>query len=139
MKPSRLASLFLAFALVTPAIFAAEDVSGKWSGSFKISIDGGAEGNETAYMVLKHTGKELSGTAGPNENQQWPILKGTVTVTGTSPKESTRLSFAVHSEAGNGPMIHFELELVDGHLKGGATAQQGTLSMAGTLDLTRVK
>ena len=136
---SRIASAFVVAVLFTPAIFAAEDVSGKWSGSFNISINGAAQGSESAYMVLKHSGKDLTGTAGPNEGQQWPVLKGTVTVTGTAPKETTKLSFDVQSEAGNGPMFHFELELVNGHLKGNAKADQEGVSVVAELDLTRVK
>ena len=134
---SRFVSLLAVAVLLAPPLFAAEDLTGKWSGSFNISINGAAQENETAYMVLKHAGKELSGTAGPNEGQQWPITKGVVTVTGTAPKETTKLSFEVHS--GSGPAFQFELELIGGHLKGTGKAGQDGVEVVAQLDLTRVK
>ena len=139
MKSSRIASAFVAILLVVPTLFAAEDLSGKWSGTFVASMNGGASETETAYMVLKHAGKELTGTAGPSEDRQWPILKGTVAVAGAAPKQTTKVSFDVHADAGSGPLLHFELELVDGHLKGNAKAEQNGMTMTAVLDLTRVK
>ena len=139
MKLTRIASAFVAILFVAPSLFAAEDLTGKWSGTFVISMNGGAAQNEAAYMVLKHTGKELTGTAGPSVDRQWPILKGTVTVAGTAPKESTKVSFDVQDHGEAGPLMHFELELIDGHLKGNAKAEQDGMSMTAVLDLTRVK
>lgn len=139
MKSNRFVSLLVAVLLLAPSLFAAEDLTGKWSGSFMVSINGSEAREDYAYMVFKHAGKELTGTAGPNENQQWPILKGVVSVTGTAPKESTKASFDVASEGGAGPTIHFELELVSGRLKGAGKAEQDGNTMTATLDLARVK
>jgi len=53
---------------------AAADVSGKWSGSYTFeSGDGGA-----CFMVLKQNGADISGTAGPGEDQQWAIQNGKI-------------------------------------------------------------
>ena len=139
MKLNRVVSAFVAMLLVAPTLFAAEDLTGKWTGSFIASMNGGASETETAYMVLKHAGKELTGTAGPSVDRQWPILKGTIVVSGTAPKESTKAVFEVQADNGSGPLLHFELELVDGHLKGNAKAEQGGMSMTAEIDLTRVK
>jgi hypothetical protein len=139
MNLNRIASAFVAALLVAPTLFAAEDLTGKWSGTFVVSMNGGAQENEAAYMSLKHTGKELTGTAGPSVDRQWPILKGTVVVSGTAPKESTKASFDVQADGGNGPLLHFELELIDGHLKGNAKAEQNGMAMTAVVDLTRVK
>jgi len=139
MKFNRVAPVFVAILLVVPTLFAAEDLTGKWSGTFVVSMNGGAQENESAYMVLKHTGKELTGTAGPSVERQWTILKGTVVVSGTAPKETTKVSFDVQDHGATGPMLHFELELIDGHLKGNAKAEEGGMAMTAVLDLTRVK
>jgi hypothetical protein len=139
MKSSRIASVFVAILLVVPSLFAAEDLTGKWTGTFVASMNGGASETETAYMVLKHAGKELTGTAGPSVDRQWPILKGTIVVAGTAPKESTKALFEVAAGDGAGPLMRFELELIDGHLKGNAKAEQDGMSMTAVLDLTRVK
>ena len=106
--------------------------------SFVASMNGATE-TEPAFMVLKHAGKDLTGTAGPSEDKQWPILKGAIAVSGTAPKESTKASFDVQADNGSGPLLHFELELIDGHLKGNAKAEQNGMSMAAVVDLTRVK
>src|SRR5687768_4553871 len=129
MKLNRVASAFVAILLVAPALFAAEDLTGKWSGTFVVSMNGGAPESEGAYMVLKHSGKELTGTAGPSVDRQWPILKGTVTVSGTAPKETTKASFDVQDHGASAPPLHFELELIDGHLKGNAKAEQDGMTM----------
>lgn len=139
MKLTRIACALVAILLVAPAVLAAEDLTGKWSGSFTVSVNGAEQGQEAAYMDLKHAGKQLTGTAGPSADQQWPIQKGTIVVSGTAPKESTKALFEVQSEGGNGPLLHFELDLVEGHLKGNAKAEQNGVSMTAVLDLTRVK
>jgi hypothetical protein len=54
------------------------DVSGKWTGSF---VRTGPEGNgdtSPALLVLKQTGGEITGTAGPNDGEQHPLTKGTI-------------------------------------------------------------
>jgi hypothetical protein len=137
-RASRLASVFVLALLLTPALFAAEDLSGKWSGSFNISISGAEARESTVYMVMKHAGKDATGTIGPNEGEQWPIQKGLVTVTGEAPKETTKVAFEVQPQDG-GPQLHVELELVAGHLKGTGKAEQGGISMTAAIDMTRVK
>src|SRR5688572_10576693 len=102
-------------------------------------MNGGAQQNEAAYMVLKHVGKELTGTAGPSVDRQWTILKGTVVVSGTAPRESTKVSFDVQDHGASAPALHFELELIDGHLKGNAKAEQDGMAMTAVVDVTRVK
>ena len=82
--------------------------------------------DDTAYMDLKQTGTELTGTAGPNENQQWQIQKGKV--------EGDKLTFEVQTEQ---PVIKFELTLADGHLKGNAKAEHEGKSMSAVIDVTR--
>jgi hypothetical protein len=55
---------------------AAADVTGKWTGSFKIISGDGQD--ETALLVLKQTGTAISGTVGPNEDEQHAITRGSI-------------------------------------------------------------
>jgi hypothetical protein len=140
MKLNRFASVLVAVVLSAPAVFAAEDLTGKWSGSFVITMDGGDPREDVAHLVVtKHAGTEFTGSVGPNPDQQWPILKAKVDTVKAEGKEVTKLSFDVQAEGGAGPMIHFELELVAGHLKGKAGAEADGRTMSALVDLTRVK
>ena len=128
----RLALLIVAVAVAMPALRAAEDLSGKWSGKFIITAEGQTR-DDVAYAVIKHTGAEFAGTMGPNAGEQWPISKGKVEET----KDGTKVTFAVVHPSGEGT-AQFELALVKGHLVG-----KGTLTGHGTatveVDLERVK
>ena len=106
-------------------------VTGLWTGTF-VAKDGEREENESAHIVLKQTGAELTGSAGPNANQQWPIAKGKVETT----KEGTRLTFDVQSD---GPLLHFDLKLVEGRLKGNANGEMDGRKFSAVLDLQRAK
>lgn len=139
MRLSRVCSALVAFLLVVPTLFAAEDLSGKWSGTFVISVNGGASRDDAAHMVLKHSGATLTGTAGPNESEQFPIAKGTVTVTKADGKEVTKASFEVQPPADSGPPLQFDLELVGGRLKGNAKAEMDGMTMSAVVDLGRLK
>jgi hypothetical protein len=117
--------LGLALFLVS-AVTASEDLTGKWSGSFIITSSDGETKDELAYMVLKQNGTELTGTAGPNPETQWPIQKGKV--------EGNKVTFEVQS---NEPVIKFDLKLMDGHLKGEAKAEHEGKSMKAAVDVQR--
>jgi hypothetical protein len=105
----------------------AADISGKWSGSFTPeSGDGG-----TAYVILKQSGTTLTGTGGPDANQQWPGLQGTV--------NGSKVSFQVKS-TDDGAVYKCDLVLDGDHLKGDVmfTSGDGQTTGKGKLDLTRV-
>ena len=92
----------------------AAELTGKWSGSFNITNAAGETKDDNAYMELKEKGGEVSGTAGPDVDQQWPIQKGKL--------EGQKLTFEVKME--DGGVITFAL-LFDG------TAIQGTAEGTG--------
>ena len=118
--------LFLA-----PSLMAAEDLTGKWSGSFVITFtsDSNVETKDsTAFMDIKQKEAEITGTAGENPDRQWAIQKGKV--------EGNKVTFEVQTE---GPLIKFELTLVDGHLKGEARAEHEGQSVKAAVDLQRQK
>jgi len=53
----------------------AGDLTGKWSGTFK--VDGG-DHNVPQLFILKQQGKTLTGSGGPNSGEQYPIENGRV-------------------------------------------------------------
>lgn len=115
-------SLMLIF---SPTLLAAEDLTGTWSGSFNITMNGETR-EDSAYMVLKQNGSELTGTAGPNSSQQWQIIKGKV--------EGNKVTFEVQTDQ---PLIRFELMMVDGRLKGQANAELQGTALSAEVDLQR--
>lgn len=67
--------LICCFVLSAVALMA--DVTGKWAGTFT-HAEGGETQSEGAYASLKQTGSEITGTAGPSAQQQFPIKKGSI-------------------------------------------------------------
>jgi hypothetical protein len=137
MSLRRFATVVPALVILLSVVLAAQtpapNVSGNWKGAFKITIDDQPPKDDTAFMVFKQTGTELTGTAGPNENEQMPISKGKVeTVKGV-----TTLTFEITAEA---PVpVVFELKLVDGHLKGTAKAEFDGRKFRADIDVERAK
>jgi len=120
------ALLWLLLCVALPFIAAAADVSGKWSGSFTPENgDGGS-----AYVILKQSDAIITGSGGPDANDQWPGLHGTI--------DGNKVSFEVKS-TDDGTVYKGALVLSGDHLKGDVvfTMADGTSGKA-TLDLTRV-
>ena len=117
--------VLLALLLIAPVAGAQTDLTGTWSGPFVMMVDGDSH-DDFATMVLKQKGTELTGTAGPNAERQWPIMKGKV--------DGASAEFDVQAE---GPIIHFSLKLVDGHLKGDVMGDLEGKKLTGTVDLQR--
>ena len=112
----------LLIALFAMTAFAA-DVTGKWSGTFA------PEGQDLsgAFVVLKQSGVTLTGSAGPDEGQQWPLTNGKIA--------------AVGADAAVPSGVVYKLDLiVDGdHIKGDVTAIREGQSMKGKVDVARQK
>jgi len=127
--------LVAAFAVsfLTLPILAAEDFTGKWSGTFTGIGPDGQQSTETVVFNFVHKGSTLTGTGGPNDQRQWKIANGKV--------ESNALSFDVQADGdgGGGPLLTFHLALADGHLKGDVNAQMGDKKLTAKADVTRVK
>ena len=128
----RLALLFALTLFVLPAL-AAEDFTGKWSGQFTGVGPDGNQMTEPILLTLVHKGAELTGTAGPNADRQWKILKGKV--------DGNKVSFEVQAENDSRPGLYVTITLVyaEGHLKGDFNAQEGGQKIAAKVDVTRVK
>ena len=81
---------------------AASDVSGTWSG--RLSSMGTYGSNETTvYVVLKQTGDQITGSAGPHKAHHWPIRNAKVAgtkITGeVAEPEGTIFRFTVTADA----------------------------------------
>jgi preprotein translocase subunit SecD len=118
-------SLLVVMLTLAVSLSAADDLTGTWAGAFTMTIDGQAE-EETAHMVLKQKGAELTGTAGPNADKQWAISKAKA--------DGSKAEFDVQSD---GPLVHFTLAIEKGRLKGQASAEHEGKKMTGVLDLER--
>ena len=68
----------VAVAALWAGVAAGADVSGKWSGSFKMTAPDGQTREGTAVLILKQTGSDITGSAGPDENEQHTIAKGKI-------------------------------------------------------------
>jgi hypothetical protein len=122
-----LGALWLA-AMTLSAADSPANISGKWSGSFTVTGAGGESQHDTAFVIFQQKGTELTGSGGPDETQQWPILKGKV--------EGNRITFEVQSE---GPLYKVDVMLVGDHIKGDVSVVDGGQTSQAKVDLTRVK
>ena len=105
-----------------------QDVTGKWSGSFAPVGPNGDSKESTAFLVLKQNGTEITGTAGPNEGEQFPIEKGKI--------EGNKITLEVNHED---HILKFALVLADERIKGEATMSSEGQEMKAKLDVVRVK
>lgn len=122
-----LLSIFLLAVFALTAV-ADTDVTGKWSGSFKVTAPNGESKDDTAFLVLKQNGSEITGTVGPTEDQQFPIQKGKI--------EGDRITIEADHE---GNPIKLTLMVAADHIKGEATISHEGETANATLDVTRVK
>ena len=124
----------LAAALLFAAlpVFAAADLTGKWTGSFNPTGPDGQSHEDVVYMDLKQTGTELKGQVGPSETKNWAIVKGKI--------DGTKVNFDVEmTEGAQAAIISFTLTLVDNHLKGNAAVEVNGQKMTAVVDVTRSK
>jgi len=118
------------FALValTLAIPADIDVSGKWSGSF---VRTGPEGNgdtSSALLILKQTKGEITGTAGPNDGEQFPLKKGTIS--------GDKVTIEIQHESQS---IRLDLVVSGDKMKGEIQMSRDGQTRTGKLEIERAK
>src|SRR5262245_59746401 len=121
----------LALAALGPAVSAqtAASFTGKWEGTLVQLRQDGTDGTPNpAAFDLKQNGKELTGTAGP-PNQQINIEKGVVTA-GTA-------TFEAHPP--NGATYTFTLTIVKGRLQGEMTVERDGQWRKGKIDAEKAK
>src|SRR6188508_3395817 len=78
-KPVALAAALIVAASTSFAYqTSAPDVTGTWTGTFTSTDSSGQPSEDSAYLVLKQSGVELTGTAGPRPDRQMPLANGKV-------------------------------------------------------------
>ena len=53
----------------------ADELTGTWSGTFKVS---GGDHSTPQIVILKQDGKKLTGSAGPEPGEQYPLENGSI-------------------------------------------------------------
>ena len=104
---------------------AAVDVTGKWTGNIAI------ENNdpEPAMLILKQDGAAITGSAGPNEGEQWPIKIGKI--------EGNKITLEIPRN--NEGVYKLELVVDGDKITGDVTATRGDQSMTAKLTAARAK
>ncbi len=82
-----------------------ESVAGTWSGTADYTAPGGETQSGGAWCVFKQDGETVTGTAGPDEMQQVPVLDGKYA--------GRKLTFRVEVPGENGQVVYkVELSVV---------------------------
>ncbi len=102
------------------------DLTGKYSGTIEFQNPNGESRKGEAYLDLKHDGSKITGVAGPNESETYPIANGKV--------EGDTLTFEIDS--GNRPM-KVVLKYDNGKLKGDASTERDGTKMKAVLELNK--
>lgn len=125
MKALLCGMLLAVFALTAAAD---TDITGKWSGSVNATSPDGEATNQPAFLILKQTGSEITGTVGPNEDEQVPIVKGKI--------EGAKITIEANHE---GHTVKLALVLAEEHIKGEASIEMEGQTKTVKIDVTRVK
>jgi hypothetical protein len=125
----RLIAVAFVLATLTSAVAAqtAASFTGKWEGTFTRQRPDGTEDTNKVVFDLTQKGKELTGTAGPPD-QQIKIEKGAVS--------AGKATFEVQSP--NGPLFKFSLSVVKGRLQGEMVGERDG-KVAGTAKVDAAK
>ena len=122
-----LSCIFLILALAITA--AAADVTGKWSGTFTVTgPDGSAGDSNPAFLILKQSGTTLTGTAGGDEAEQFPIENAKI--------ENNKITGTVNPS--DGATYTVSLTVDGDRMTGEVTVSQGGQTMKGKIELKRV-
>jgi hypothetical protein len=124
--------LLLALSLLALPALAAEDFTGKWSGTFSGVTSDGTQVTENIVLHLVQKGTELTGTAGPSDERQWKIVKGKV--------DGNKIMFEVTPENSGGlETIKLSLAYAEGRLKGDFNAAKEGVTLSAKVDVARAK
>ncbi len=117
----------IALCLLFAAVLAGTDVAGTWRGTIATEMARETTGGTIpAFMVLRQSDGRVTGTAGPSEDMQFQIQKGSL--------EGDRLM--VEASPKEGSVRRFVLTLKDGTIEG-EVQENGTL--IGTAKLSKLR
>jgi hypothetical protein len=118
--------LLLTFAAVS---LLAADATGKWTGTLTMAPPGGgADEQRPAFLVLKQDGVKLTGTAGPDANEQHEIANGKA--------ENGSITFDVSTE---NSVMKFTLKHEGDEIKGEITRERDGQKQTAKLAVKRDK
>ena len=117
--------LYIPLLLFCAVAAMAADLTGKWSGSFRAE---GADHGISQLIILKQQGRTLSGSAGPDSSEQYPIENGSV--------DGNRASFAVTTGEWK---FAYDLTLKENSLSGDLVLESTTERRKAKVTLTRTK
>lgn len=107
----------------------AADLAGKWEGTAEFKRSDGTPGGMSVVLNLKQSGQEVTGTVGPNADEQVPISKGKI--------DGQRLTFEVNADD---RVFKLELTLTGDKLEGQAKGEDNSGNpMTAKISLARVK
>lgn len=115
----------LLIALAAATLMAA-DATGKWTGTLVVSTPEGEKQDRTAHLILKQEGSVVTGTAGPNADEQHPIEKGRW--------EDGHLTFEI---AGEDSVMKFSLKQDGDEIKGDVAREREGRKETATLAVKR--
>jgi hypothetical protein len=129
----KLVAIIVALSAFVPTLAAqtktATSFTGKWTGTFTMQRPDGTENIKDVVFDLTQKGKVLTGTAGPADTQ-WNIEKGAVV--------DGKATFDVQQP--NGPLFHFTLSIVKGHLQGDMAGERdGVVRGHAKVDTTKAE
>lgn len=120
---SKICSIALLVLLVLSAT--AADLTGKWSGTFKVS---GGDHTIPQLLILQQQGKKLTGSGGPNSGEQYPIENGTI--------DGDRVRFELTTGEWK---FAYNLKQVGNRLDGDLELESVSESRSAKVSLTRLK
>jgi hypothetical protein len=116
-------------AAIALAIPADTDVSGKWTGTMTRTGPEASGESSPAMLVLKQAGGEITGTAGPNDGEQFPLKKGTIA--------GDKVTLEI--EPRENQSIKLQLVLSGEKMTGEITMSRDGQSRTGKLEVARTK
>lgn len=115
--------LFACFLL--PALMAAADVTGKWTGS----IVSGDNDPETFTLTLKQDGASIQGSLGATAGEQLPVSSGAI--------NGSQITLV--SQPNQNSVLKIELALEGDRMKGSFTATRSGRVKTGKIEVAREK